>query len=206
MARPTQDPQIRINEILDAADKLFFTKGYQATTISDITKKMGVAQGMLYYYFKSKEDILRNLLERYANSLLSEILAIEKTTTNPITKIELILNTTLTYARHKEGLLLALLYAEQNLTIKENLFRQLQLSLTPCLAKVVESGVQEEIFSVLHPLTAVDYLLVIVDFLCEALYEKTSPEILVYRIQMAEMLIERILGLPNKSLNIATIN
>lgn len=38
MSRPAQDPQIRMNEILDAADKLFFSKGYNATTISDILK------------------------------------------------------------------------------------------------------------------------------------------------------------------------
>ena len=38
MARPPQDPQIRINEILDAAEALFYERGYQPTLISDIVK------------------------------------------------------------------------------------------------------------------------------------------------------------------------
>jgi len=73
MSRTPQDPSVRMNEILDVADYLFFTKGYDATTINDIAKKMGVAQGMLYYYFKSKEEILEKLLDRHADSLMTEI-------------------------------------------------------------------------------------------------------------------------------------
>ena len=50
MARPQQDPQIRINEILDAAETLFYDHGYHQTMISDIVKKIGAAQGTFYYY------------------------------------------------------------------------------------------------------------------------------------------------------------
>ncbi|HAK72354.1 MAG TPA: TetR/AcrR family transcriptional regulator, partial [Sporomusaceae bacterium] len=64
MARTPQDPQIRITEILDTAEQLFSDKGYRGTTISDIAKTMGTAQGMLYYYFKSKEEILEALINR----------------------------------------------------------------------------------------------------------------------------------------------
>ncbi len=43
MARPPRDPQIRINEILDVAEALFYKRGYRTTMISDIVKKIGVA-------------------------------------------------------------------------------------------------------------------------------------------------------------------
>jgi AcrR family transcriptional regulator len=39
MARPTQDPQIRINAILDAAETLLYVRGYHQMMISDIVKK-----------------------------------------------------------------------------------------------------------------------------------------------------------------------
>ena len=61
MARPSKDPQIRINEILDATEPLFYAKGYYETAISDIAEKMGVAHGMIYYYLK-----LRILKSAYA--------------------------------------------------------------------------------------------------------------------------------------------
>ena len=46
--RPPQDAQQRINEILNAAEYLFSTKGYEQTTIRDMARRMGVAQGTMY--------------------------------------------------------------------------------------------------------------------------------------------------------------
>ncbi len=49
MVRISKDPEERKNEIVDAAEELFVTKGYEKTSISDIVKKVGVAQGLFYY-------------------------------------------------------------------------------------------------------------------------------------------------------------
>jgi len=42
-------------------------KGYEKTAVSDIVKKAKVAQGTFYYYFKTKEDILDLITDRYIN-------------------------------------------------------------------------------------------------------------------------------------------
>jgi AcrR family transcriptional regulator len=47
----------RRNEIIDAAEKLFFTKGYENVTMDDIAVETELARGTLYLYFKNKEDI-----------------------------------------------------------------------------------------------------------------------------------------------------
>ena len=202
MARTPQDPQARINEIIDAADQLFFTKGYHATTITDIAKKMGVAQGMLYYYFKSKEDVLETLLDRHASSLISEIKNIICLTNSPSEKIALTVSAALHKASYKDGLLLNMLYDAQNLQLKDKLFHQLELTLSPWLLQIIDEGIASQDFFVSHPPTAVDYILVIVDFLSEALYQKTSADILSFRLRMAEALIEKALGAQEKSLHI----
>ena len=194
MARTPQDPQIRINEILDVADELFFSKGYQATTISDISKKMGVAQGMLYYYFKSKEVLLERLLDRYAASLVQEVKVIFAASQSPTAKIALTVSALLRKAVYKDGLLLKMLYDDQNLHLKMQLFNQLETALSPWLLRMVEEGTESGEFVVAHPPTAVDYILVMVDFLSLALYQKISDEVLSYRLQMAQTLIEKTLG------------
>lgn len=202
MARTPQDPKIRINEILDAADYLFFTKGYHATTISDIAKKMGVAQGMLYYYFKSKDEVLESLLERYASSLILEIKDIICLTKTPSEKIALMISTLLHKAIYKDGLLLNMLYDSQNLHLKANLFRQLELALSPWLLRIVEEGIASQDFCVSHPPTAVIYILVVAEFLSEALYDKTSADVLPFRLRMAEALIEKALGAQENTIHI----
>ena len=47
----------RRTQILDTAAKLFIEKGYYETSVSNIVKECGVAQGTFYYYFKTKEEI-----------------------------------------------------------------------------------------------------------------------------------------------------
>lgn len=205
MARPPQDPQIRINEILNAADQLFFSKGYQATTISDIAKKVGVAQGMLYYYFKSKEEVLETLLNRHVASLVSEIQDIQHLASTPPEKIALMVSSILNKAFYKDGLLLNLLYDVQNLYLKDALFRQIDSALSPRLLRTVEEGIATHDFSVPHPSTAVEYILVIVDFLTLALYEKTSADILSFRLNMAEALMEKSLGAEEQTIHIRLI-
>lgn len=55
------DPRLveeRQNQIATVAVKLFSEKGYYKTTILDISKKAGISSGLIYKYFKEKEDIL----------------------------------------------------------------------------------------------------------------------------------------------------
>jgi TetR/AcrR family transcriptional regulator, fatty acid metabolism regulator protein len=61
MARPrTEDKRQRI---LEAAVKVFARKGYFAARVSEIAKRAGVADGTIYLYFESKEDILVRLFD-----------------------------------------------------------------------------------------------------------------------------------------------
>jgi AcrR family transcriptional regulator len=58
-----QIPRTRISSeaVLSTAEDLFSRKGYRGTTITDISKKLKVSKPALYYYFKSKMEILDTL-------------------------------------------------------------------------------------------------------------------------------------------------
>ena len=52
--------------ILDAAVRVFAARGYEATRVGDIAKEAGVAYGLVYHYFRSKDEVLDTLfLERW---------------------------------------------------------------------------------------------------------------------------------------------
>lgn len=62
MARPVKKtPNEWRSEILNAAQKLFISKGYEETSISDIMELAGGAKGMFYRCFQSKEDVMHVL-------------------------------------------------------------------------------------------------------------------------------------------------
>ncbi len=50
-------------EILRAALELFATNGFHATSISQISEAAGISKGLMYNYFKSKDELLRELIE-----------------------------------------------------------------------------------------------------------------------------------------------
>ncbi|MDD4599880.1 Nucleoid occlusion factor SlmA [bioreactor metagenome] len=203
MARPPQDPQARINEILDAAELLFADKGYRGTTISAIAKKMGVAQGMLYYYFKSKEEILESLINRQTSSFISEIKDIAcSDTIDPSRKMELAIHTLLQGVQYKSGLFLDFLHDDQQLHIKNKISRHHNHLLTPWLLKIIDEGNQKQYFRVSHPKTALPFILIIVELLFDTLYEKLPAELLTLRLRMAEALIEKALGAQDGTIHI----
>ncbi|MGL4991778.1 MAG: TetR/AcrR family transcriptional regulator [Sarcina sp.] len=67
-------PQERKDEIIEASIKLFSTKGYDKTSISDIAKELNIAQGLCYRYFPSKEILFEEVLNKYANNIVNNIL------------------------------------------------------------------------------------------------------------------------------------
>ena len=69
--RITKEPEERKQEILDTAMRLFYEKGYEKTSIADIAKAIGVAQGLCYRYFPSKEALFDSAIEQYAEELVS---------------------------------------------------------------------------------------------------------------------------------------
>ena len=62
MTRNVKAPDERRSELIATAQQLFYTKGYERTSVSDIVKAVGVAQGTFYYYFGSKQAILEALV------------------------------------------------------------------------------------------------------------------------------------------------
>ena len=64
MAR-NKHPEETVAKILDVSMRLFTEQGYEHTTIQDIVDALGMSKGAIYHHFKSKEDILDKLTDRY---------------------------------------------------------------------------------------------------------------------------------------------
>lgn len=76
MTRITKAPEERRQEIIDTAMKVFYEKGYEKTSISDIAREMNVAQGLCYCYFSSKEELFDTALDQYAGRQVEQISAV----------------------------------------------------------------------------------------------------------------------------------
>jgi AcrR family transcriptional regulator len=74
--RTTKEPDVRRQELMDAAIRVFAQKGVNRTTVADITAAAGVAKGTFYLYFDSKEHLLAVLKEQMVGEILDQATAL----------------------------------------------------------------------------------------------------------------------------------
>ena len=68
--RREREKQQRRNDILDAAERVFFSKGFNIATMDDLAEEAELSKGTLYLYFKNKEDVYLGLTQRALKQLL----------------------------------------------------------------------------------------------------------------------------------------
>jgi AcrR family transcriptional regulator len=67
----------RRGELLEAAVRVFAAKGFHASRVGDIANEAGVAHGLLYHYFRSKEEVLETIFRETWSGLVRETERIE---------------------------------------------------------------------------------------------------------------------------------
>ncbi len=77
----------RREQILSAALKVFARRGFAATKISDIVAQGGMSHGLVYHYFKSKEEIFYELLHRALTTSGESLLTVEALPISPLQKV-----------------------------------------------------------------------------------------------------------------------
>jgi len=75
-------------KIIDAAIKIFARNGYFNSRVSEIAKEAGVADGTIYIYFKSKEELLSAIFDEALNVFVEESKKMLEEITDPIEKLK----------------------------------------------------------------------------------------------------------------------
>jgi AcrR family transcriptional regulator len=100
---PAENDRIRratTAQILDTALSLFCEKGYHSTSIEDIARQAEISKGLLYHYFKSKEEVLAALVEIRIDDMLV-VMNAAKTKATPTQQIQHIAEGALEDVRRK---------------------------------------------------------------------------------------------------------
>jgi AcrR family transcriptional regulator len=95
--------------IVEVAIELFSTRGYHATSVSEIGERTGLRPGALYYHIKSKEDLLWEILESYTEEALAGARQVVTTDVSAVEKLGLLIDGHVrTIARHRREVLIQL--------------------------------------------------------------------------------------------------
>ena len=194
--RVIKEHDVRKNEILDMAEKLFRMKGYEKCTIMDIINEVGIAKGTFYYYFKSKEEVLDAVVLRYVDIIRNnaeEIILIENM--NPVEKLmRAFMAMQVTNQIDKD--LLDNMHKVENALLHQKVLNQLVTTMTPILVKVIEEGIEEKVWSCKYPLEYMQIFLVAsLTLTDEGIFELDSSSQMSVMAAMISML-EKMLNVP----------
>ena len=80
----------RRQEIIYAAEKVFFTKGFNSTTMDDIASEVELSKGTLYLYFKNKEELFKVFVNRGISKLHELFVEFSSKQSNGLMKVKAI--------------------------------------------------------------------------------------------------------------------
>ena len=84
----TEQPVSRRDELLDLAATMFAERGMRATTVRDIADSAGILSGSLYHHFKSKEQMVEEVLRDFLDWLFGRYQEIVDTEPNPLERLK----------------------------------------------------------------------------------------------------------------------
>jgi AcrR family transcriptional regulator len=212
-----EDYTARRNQILDAAQRLVYTKSYEQMTIQDILDVTGISKGAFYHYFDSKTVMLEALIDRMMVEITKVLNPIvDHPTLSALEKINRYFATTASWKTERKAYLLEIFrvwYTDNNAIMRQKIFTNGIHWMTPMLAKIVRQGIAEGVFDTRYPDEAGAFLISLFqnmgEVFAEALLAPVSdrpPDGGLCKIQTAVAAhtdaLERVLGAPAGSLHI----
>jgi len=129
----------RRNEIIETAGKLFEEKGYEQTQVQDIVNEIGVAKGLFYYYFKSKDEVMEELADRYADAIIDAVNKLIYKDITTFDKINRIFQIFIDSAEKKSGIFMGILNVKNGIT-HERIFFNVGKKMVPLVTELILSG------------------------------------------------------------------
>ncbi|MCY1013236.1 TetR/AcrR family transcriptional regulator [Nannocystis pusilla] len=141
--------------ILDAAERLVATKGYDAMSLQDLLDALGMSKGAFYHYFESKPDVLLALVERRTAAVEADLRAlVEDRGLSGRDKLERHFAAVDDWKRDEGRIVVDVArswYADENALLRHRLLVHGLGRVTPLLAQIIRQGVEEGAFTAPDP-------------------------------------------------------
>ena len=202
------------NQILDAAQRLVYTKGYERMTLQDILAELQISSGAFYHYFDSKPAVLEAFIERIRQATEKPLLPIiHDPHLSAIEKFQGFFDTLdrLRIAHKADVVTLGRVwYTDDNAIVRQKVDEAVREQRAPLLNEIVRQGIREGAFTNAYPDQAGDVILSLLQGMGNAHAklllsldqepdEQRRIETIVALHAASMEAIERVLGVPSHS-------
>jgi AcrR family transcriptional regulator len=157
MARIVKEEEyaVKRKEILDSAQRLVYTRGYEQMSIQDILDELKISKGAFYHYFKSKQALLDGVVERMLDDAEKLLQPIAQASDLPaIEKMQRYFAAGSRWKTGHKSLMLNLLrvwYTDSNALVRQKQEAAAIQRIAPMLAEIVRQGIAEGVFTTTYP-------------------------------------------------------
>lgn len=200
--RVVKEAEERRNEILDVAERLFGTKGFDNTSTNDILNEIGIARGTLYYHFKSKEDILDAMIERMTGQLVAKAKVISEKKELPVLQRLTMMIMALNVDNDLGREVMEQVHRAQNALMHQKMRERLLTGVNPLITGLIEEGIEQGICHTDYPAEVVEMTMLYSNMAFDALSEYSEEE---RQRKIAAFIynLERLLGMEQGSMEAA---
>jgi AcrR family transcriptional regulator len=202
MPRITKSPDERRREIIETAHKCFEEAGFTQTQISDISKRMNTAQGLIYHYFKSKQELLYAVVDEMAASGHNNAFKNFGGKGNALERLNRIFENTPKFAPH--GKLFESLKNDK--ALRDYCLAKMTQSVMPLLTRLIEDGNADGSWQCNYPRDTAIFILrgFFAEIAAERYFDNTDdetscePKTKEAHLKAAKQMVERLLGVHAK--------
>lgn len=202
--RIVKEAEERKNEILDVAERLFVTKGFDNTSTNDILREIGIARGTLYYHFKSKTDILDAMIERISKQLIERATDIFNKKDIPVLQRLTMMMMALNVDGSLGQEVMEQVHRPQNALLHQKMQDGLLTGIIPLITELIEEGMEQGICQTDYPAEVAEmtflYAITAFDTLSNNSEEAKNKKIIAFINNL-----ERLLGMESGSMQTAIL-
>lgn len=193
--RIVKEYEERRKEILETAERLFLTKGYTKTTVNDILKEIGIAKGTFYHYFKSKEEVMDEIIMRIIKEDVAKAKVIVSNPNIPVLeKLFRVLMEQSPKSGDVKDKMIEQFHQPNNAEMHQKSLVQSIIHLSPVLTEILEQGIEEGIFSTSYPQETIELLLSSAQVIFDDGLFQWKPEEMMRRVKAYIKMMEVSVG------------
>ena len=202
MARITKDPEIRKKEFIKAASELFMEKGFDKTSVNDITNRVGMSHGSFFYYFKSKNEVMKAVIRDNLDSWEEFMMnLVENDELNALQKMQTIFNLVIKSQRTKQNIT-DFFQKEGNAVMYQEHRKKSRKVIYPFITQIIDQGVNEGLFNIEFPRETVEYVGYVLENLGDDLKSVQSDAEYYRKIGALEIFLARVAGIGETEFNL----
>jgi AcrR family transcriptional regulator len=141
----------RKTEILDSAERLFYSKGFNKCTVNDILDEIGIAKGTFYHYFASKEDVMDAIIQRYMDEVHENLAAAKGSESGSFEERLFGIFQAMGVQSQIGKVDLDQLHKVENTLLHQKILNRMISVMTPVLTEVIKDGVDAGVWRCSYP-------------------------------------------------------